>query len=531
VSPPATPQRRPGRLRQAVFALVVVVVFLVGANLLVERLERGGVVATHRAGDRVQYVEEALFEHDGQGRWRTTAYAEESGMLRQEFRRDKGDAFRVFVLGGSFAMGSPYVLQGYPDRGGGIPGFLGTALTQANPGRTVEVVNVAAGGQNSHRVMTIAEQVLDLEPDVLLVATCNNEGEPPPGRMRVWLHQQGGYRLLRAIVLRARPEEGSWYTPQDPDTEALRAGFRDRLRSMLDGASAKGVPVLLATLPTNLRYRGFDTGNHFVGDPGEPRPMIAPAERPALPAPPGFEDLPSCVTGVSLFEAEAFEQALPLLRRCLVDGGPAGRHAPMLPAYAALAELELGLDDEQSRRVLVDTFGACTAAGIELARQGRHSDAIDALGACGDPAEVLPWMGRSHLALGDVEAARVHLQLGVELAPRNRCRPSFNAIIREQSDAAPGTRLVDLEAHAVALSPSGLPGPELFLDYCHMSWWGYAAMTEPILEALGEVAPALRTDHPDLVELGPRLGLPVGDNAEQVRVASEWTSGPAIAPR
>ena len=514
-------RRRLGPLRSGAFALVVLVGVLVGGNLLVEQLERAGVIDTHRPGERVAFADEPLYEDDGDGRWRTTRYAERTGMLRQEFRRDKGDALRVFVLGASFAMGSPYVVQGHDDRGGGIPGFLQRSLEAANPGRLIEVVSAAAGGQDSTRVRSIARQVIRLEPDVLVVATCNNEGEPPPDEMREWLHRQGGYRLLRTLLTRPRPGDGSWYTPQDPDTASTRTRFQENTRAILRAATEAGVPVVLATLPVNLRYRGF------VQEPAED---VAGAERPATAIPDGFEGLPICATGVQLFDAWAFEEALPLLWGCLASGSRAGPMAELIPVYAALAESELGLADDETRRVLEASLGACIADGIELHTAGEHQRAIDVLGSCDDPAEATHWMGRSLLASGRVEEARLHLEMGVELSPRNRCRPSFNALIRDEASAAGIAELADLDAAAVGLAPDGLPGPDLFLDYCHMNWRGYAAMSRTILDALGRAVPGIRVDGPDPVELGRALGRPEGDNAEQVRVTSSWADEPTLPP-
>jgi hypothetical protein len=72
----------------------------------------------------------------------------------------------------------------------------------------------------------------------------------------------------------------------------------------------------------------------------------------------------------------------------------------------------------------------------------------------------------------------------VEVFPRNRCRPSYNDVLREIAAARPSTTLVDLDAAARAASPGGIPGPELFRDYCHMEWRGYLAMARTVLEVL-----------------------------------------------
>ncbi len=504
------------------FSALVLIVATLGVNTAIERLETAGKIDTSSPGDRVQFVEERLFADDGDGRLQTTAYAEES-LIRQSFHQDKGGGFRIFALGGSFMMGSPYLLQGYPNVAGGMPFFVGETVTRSNPGRTIEVVNVAAGAQNSARVRSIADQVLTLDPDALWVATCNNEGEPPPNSMRVWLNQQGGYRLLKRALTVQRP--GSWYTPQDGDTESLREGFRSNIRWVLRAAQKRSVPVFLATLPVNLRYRGWDTGGHLIGDEVATPALPTVTPPPALPIPPGFEEESRCVTGSLLFEAEEFALARPLLRECLRTDETHERLAHVLPAYSAIADLEVGATDASTEPLLRASLGDCLSDGILLHYQHRWDEAIAVFEGCDDPAEALRWIGFSQLRRGDVDDARATLEQVVELAPRNRCRPSFNAILREEAANAPNAVLVDLEKHAREISPDGIPGPELFVDYCHMNWRGYAAMAEPLLEALEKHEPTLTITRQDPAEIAADAGLPPGSNAEQIRVTNEWTRG------
>ena len=507
------------------FSLIVLSAIVVLGNLLIERLERGGVVETSLPGDRVQFVEERLFAPDGQGSWHTTPYAEES-LVRQRFRQDKGDALRVFVLGGSFAMGSPYLLQRTEDRGGGIPYFLQQALSASNPGRTIEVVNAAAGAQNAARVRSIAEQVLTLEPDLLVVASCNNEGELPPSALRRFLNEQGGYRLLKRIVAAGAAGaagEGSYYTPQDPDTAAVRDGFRENIAAVLAMAAEADVPVLLATLPVNLRYPGFDTGGHMIGpdEPMPPPPDVALPE--AVERLPELADQPACTTGVLLFEAGEYAAALPLLRDCLHEGPeamPRLRH--VLHAHVALAEYELGVATDWSRAVLDATFGECLAEGIALRYAGELEAATARLQECDGVAEAVRQLGAIAAQQGDLERARGLLEQAVELEPHNRCRPSFNAILREQAEAG-GVPLVDLDAHARELAPDGLPGTDLYLDYCHMHWRGYAAMTEPFLEAIPGALPGVRAQALDWSTVARQL--PQGGAIEQIRVTNDWQRG------
>jgi hypothetical protein len=396
------------------------------ASWAVERLEERQVVETARPDDRVQFVDEALFRREGD-RWVTTAYAHRFA-VPSSFAADKGDRWRLFALGGSFMMGTPYVDQVHgEERAGGIPGFLRAQLSAASLDREIEIINMGAGAQDSHRVRRIAEIVVDHEPDALLVATCNNEGVLAPSRLRELLHRQGGYRLLARLLTDPGGEGRPLYTPQDPDLAALGDQFRANLAAIVALCRERGIPLFLATLPQNLRYTGLEHGHGpgqgEVHDPGED-PCVQPA------------------------------------------------------------------------RTMVE--------------QGRPAEALAALEGCDHVADALRWAGLARLELGEHEPARVHLQQSLELAPRNRCRGSFEGIIRAQ--AGDGVTLVDLQRAARDASPHGIPGPELFLDSCHMSWRGYGLMAEEAARTIlasgqGLAGSAASPTLPQLDDLAAEQGL------------------------
>ncbi len=404
-------------------AATIGVLLLVNAGI--ERLETGGQVDTYQgADDSLFFVDGPLFETRPDGTYQTTRYAELS-MVRSRFAIHKGNAWRAFVLGESFAMGTPYAQQGEGrDKPGGIPSFLQAELAAVMPDRPVEVINAGAGAQNSARVRRIAEQVVEFAPDLLLVMTCNNEGVLPPGRIAETLHRFGAVRLLDKVLSPTAGKARSYYTPQDPDTSRVREVFRDNVHAILERASEKGIHVLLTTLPVNLRYEGSQLGHVIDGK----------WEEPVVPA--------------------------------------------------------------------------CVAEGKRLREQERLDQAVSVLNGC-DSVEALREIGLVEYARGRYDEARRALEQYTELVPRNRCRPSFNALLRDAAAAYDNVRLVDLAAKADALSPHGIAGSELFDDYCHMNWIGYAAMADEVIAALtregwiphGEAVP------PSREELRVRFGL------------------------
>ena len=85
-----------------------------------------------------------------------------------QFKRDKGRALRVFALGGSTTQGEPYSNET------AFPQWMGIALEQALD-REVEVINCGGLSYASYRVLAILEEVLDYDPDLIVVYTGHNE--------------------------------------------------------------------------------------------------------------------------------------------------------------------------------------------------------------------------------------------------------------------------------------------------------------------------------------------------------------------
>ena len=523
-----TGDRRLGLPRLFAFSMFATFGVLFGLNCLVEQVEEVGLINTTQELASTQVVAERLFEQRD-GFWQTTSYGEES-MVAARVPVDRGRSFRVAVIGGSWAMGSPYVVQKALTRGGGVADYLRFSL-ERSASVPIEVINAASGGQDSHRVREVAREVMKLEPDVLLVATCNNEGTPGPSEVQRFLAQQASVRLL--MTLGSEPER-SWFTAQDPDSAKIRQAFVENLEAIAESARAASVPVLLATLPVNLDYAGFGLGHIAAGGvtPPSPEPsaeLLGQQE----PLPKGFEDpdVPSCIAGVRLSEVGRADLAIPLLQRCLRDeaGDPYFRR--LAPAYLALGRLTRGESTDAARDRLAARFSPCIARGIELVTAGKGAEAEEALRGCSeDLAESLRWLGFALQLQGKGVDARDALRQSVELKPRNRCRPTFNEAIRHVASRHEHVQLLDLE-HAYA--QLGAPPTETpwFIDYCHMSWRGYAEMGRVAFEALttlpgfplpDEAEPAAAED------FQTKLALPTGDGVEQWRaLLSGWfRSGP-----
>jgi hypothetical protein len=321
---------------------------------------------------------------------------------------------------------------------GGIPSYLDVAFENL-AGRPTEVVNAAAGGQDSNRVAAIVDAVAEHEPSAILIMSCNNEGAPPPSAVQSALLRQGGFRLLRAAM--ASPEPRAWFSIQGPEVERIREAFRANLRAMVAAGTGAGARIYLATLPIHLEYEGF-TFEHMTGK-GKTAvlPDVFALVEPRADLPPEWDRLPPCVAGIQLAEAGRHADAIVLLQHCLAQtdllGKEAGRALPAL-AYALLTQ---GERVDAAEKMLQLGLGDCVGGGVAAVAAGRYEEALEVLRPCRDDiSEVVRWSGFAQLRSGHVEVGLGLLRQAVEITPRNRCRPSFNEVIREVAAESPGGR-------------------------------------------------------------------------------------------
>jgi tetratricopeptide (TPR) repeat protein len=86
------------------------------------------------------------------------------------FEKDKSDStFRIFVLGGSSAAGWPFAYNAT------FPRYIQRALSYSYPNLNIEVINLGITAHNSYTIADIAEDVIEQNPDLILVYAGHNE--------------------------------------------------------------------------------------------------------------------------------------------------------------------------------------------------------------------------------------------------------------------------------------------------------------------------------------------------------------------
>lgn len=197
-------------------------------------------------------------------------------------------AFRIFVQGGSTAAGFPYYF------GGSFADMLEQRLLQTFPDRSIEVVNTAMAAVNSYTLYDFVDEILDHEPDLVIIYAGHNEyygalgvGSsislgPSPAMTRLYLKLdhlrtvQGLRALLSAIAglggrdLEADTASGTLMEQVVGDqsiafgSQEYQRGlhqFRSNLRKILARYRSAGVPVFVGTVSSNIRdHRPFVNG-------------------------------------------------------------------------------------------------------------------------------------------------------------------------------------------------------------------------------------------------------------------------------
>ena len=357
-------------------------------------------------------------EIDGEPGYRIThrfAYAERNTVFRAK-KPDGG--IRIFALGGSACASWPHPV------GETFDAYLEQALANADPERPVEVINAAAHGFASYRVRRVFDEVIDLDPDAVVIYSGNNEfleSREYDDSVLSWADSLARHSRvvlwLRSWITDPRAElsgdelkdaaEFFWKKVQrealelraDPEKfERVRAHYAESIEYMVREAGRRGVRVVLVTVPVNLR-----------------------------------------------------------------DWLPAVSHNP--------------LEGEQRQE-----WEALYRAGQrgDLAAFGRAIDMAP------EHAESHFWLGRLQEAEGNTaEALESYLRAkDLDYNPF-RAHSEFNRSLREIASRNEHALLADAEHAYSRAAEKGSPGFDLFLDYVHPNKRGNLLLAETVFDALG----------------------------------------------
>ena len=272
---PETKRNSASRVKRAAFALIPAIILLAIGTVVLRGLEGGGLIITEQPDERIVYAPLHLLEKR-RGRW---IFGGET-MLHGEIPvKKREDTVRILLVGGSFVMGFPYTQGGMPTPGWlGIPHWLHLQLTMRFPDKRFEILNCAAPGFTSETARQVLEKMLAVQPDIVIVASGNNEGTLAPSKFNRVLHRWVLYRALKKTLLDAPPPtERELTMAQDPDVQAIAEQYHSNINRMAELCRNAGVPVVFLTLPINLRNEGFHEEEALLG--GRKRTADAAIER------------------------------------------------------------------------------------------------------------------------------------------------------------------------------------------------------------------------------------------------------------
>ncbi len=181
------------------------------------------------------------------------------------------NTIRIFCLGSSACAGWPHP----PTET--FSAYLQQALETAYPGKKVEVINAAAHGFAAYRTRRVLDEVLQMEPDAVIVWEGNNEFledrnyDPPSAGIVSLARHLRTFQWLRSVFSRQnkmsgkdlkdvaqffwkRTRQQSLRLREDPVQFAqVQEHFRISIEHMVSQSQRYQVPIVLCTVPVNLR--------------------------------------------------------------------------------------------------------------------------------------------------------------------------------------------------------------------------------------------------------------------------------------
>jgi tetratricopeptide (TPR) repeat protein len=328
----------------------------------------------------------------------------------------------VFCLGGSSVYGYPDGAEfAFPDR-------LEQSLHSVHPDREVYVVNQGGMSYGSGRLRLLASQLMAYRPDVVVVYTGHNEFvEADAAR----LASAGGaieaaIRPIRRLAIYRLGER--LLDPGLPLSAATgRSEFGiDVQRREVRSVQAREVIEAAEDLATNLREIVR------LARDGGATPVL-------------------CTVASNLADWRPENSAMPpdLPPTTVLD---IASHIARARSLAADGQIEIAAEELKSALALDPGYAALTFDYARLEQQ-----------------------------LGRTEAAHRLYTRARDYDPTPIRAPSaLNEAIRDAAKST-GTVLVDVESAMASIAPDGIPGNELFLDYCHPSKVGHELIARLLL--------------------------------------------------
>lgn len=372
----------------------------------------------------------------------------------------------IFCLGGSTVFGDPY-----PPKFA-FPAWLEVLLRARCPSKQVEVVNCAVRGIDSRGVLLAFQELIEYEPDAVVVYTGHNEFVP---ENRLYVRS----RLNRAVACKAQ-----------------RILCHLRVFAAVKRVLPRRIPHL-----TEEAERAFKGPKGLIAEP-----IVTDQERGMA--------MRLFRQNIGSIAAIARKAGTPLVL-CKVARSLRSYEPDVSCHTEGLAASEKA---KWTRQFLL---------GRRLERAGYCQDAIRAYKAA-EAADSLVAeshfrLGRCFDAAGRYDEARAEYRRACDLdGEPSRAFTAFNAWIEQAS--APGVWVADVEKEFESASHHGLIGEELIFDSCHLRPKGNQIACEAVCRALARAGvvrlPSSQGGSPmQTIDYEAQLGLTKADHARGLKRA------------
>jgi len=153
------------------------------------------------------------------------------------------DTIRIFILGGSIAQGFDTI-------------HFENIFKSLIPDKNFEIVNCGMDGYDSYRVHLVEKEILNYEPDLIIVLSGNNEFHNP---VKINLHIYYFNKILRRsyVYIRLQDWFRDWYKERvflkPISSQKKLIDYEKNIRNIVYKAKQEDIPIILCALPVNFR--------------------------------------------------------------------------------------------------------------------------------------------------------------------------------------------------------------------------------------------------------------------------------------
>jgi tetratricopeptide (TPR) repeat protein len=388
-----------------------------------------GVGRMEEGADALSGFNQRLRLFERQGPVYRTVKARERFFNPQQFAAAKPrNGFRAFCFGGSTVYGHPY--EGETS----FPKWLELELSAVDPACSYEVINCGGVSYASYRLVGLVKEVLQYQPDLVIVATGHNE----------FLEDRTYQAIKTRSVLRARLED---------------AAYSLRLVNLARSWLGKGKTV--------------------------PKVELSPEVEPRLDQASGYASYHRDDAWRERVSAQYEESVRTMVADCRAAGVPVilvklGANLRDCPPFKSEHRPGLAADQERAWQGLFEAGGAAEATNAPVALDCyRKAEAIDAEHALLTYriARTLDRLGRKPEALQYYAKAKEQ-----DVCPLRIIRPFQETLTRLAAET--GAPLVDAEALIAAQATDSIPGFDWYLDHVHPNIGGHQRIAQALAEQM-----------------------------------------------